>query len=72
MQKQIDDKLSPAIGEQNLAARRARIAASMREDGKHLQKTQKKRLCGALVPSSDFTGYITIVFRNADGIGVTI
>ncbi len=40
MQKQIDYKLDPGVSHQNLTARRSRIAASMYEDGKRLQKTQ--------------------------------
>lgn len=40
MQKQIDEKRSPAIGQQNITARRARIAASMGKDADYLEKRQ--------------------------------
>ena len=40
MQKQIDSKLNPAIGQQRPTARRARIAHSIREDGQKLVKIQ--------------------------------
>ncbi len=40
MQSQIDNKLNPAIGQQRPTRRRARIAASMREDGEKLALIQ--------------------------------
>ena len=40
MQKQIDEKLSPAIASQNPTRRRIRIAESMRSDGRKLQQIQ--------------------------------
>jgi hypothetical protein len=41
MQKTIDSKLHPAIGQQNITARRSRIAAGMREEGEHLALIQR-------------------------------
>lgn len=41
MDSQIESKLNPAIGSQNVTARRARIAAGMRSEGEHLQKVQQ-------------------------------
>jgi hypothetical protein len=41
MQKAIDNKLDPAIGRQNITARRSRIAASMREEGERLATIQR-------------------------------
>jgi hypothetical protein len=41
MQKTIDNKLNPAIGNQNITARRSRIAASMREEGQKLAVIQR-------------------------------
>ena len=41
MEKQINAKLNPPIGEQRTTARRARIASNMREQGEHLQKIQE-------------------------------
>lgn len=41
MQKVIDAKLDPAVGHQNLTARRAAMAASMRKDGQHLEGIQR-------------------------------
>jgi hypothetical protein len=41
MQKTIDAKLNPAIGRQNITARRSRIAASMREEGEQLVLIQR-------------------------------
>ena len=41
MQKTIDAKLHPAIGRQNITARRSRNAASMREEGKQLALIQR-------------------------------
>jgi hypothetical protein len=40
MDTTIEAKLSPSIGHQNITARRSRIAASMREDGRRLQLIQ--------------------------------
>lgn len=40
MEKQIDEKLNPAISNQNITARRSRIANGMRADGERLQKVQ--------------------------------
>lgn len=40
MDKEIDQKLNPAIGDQNPTARRIRIAEGMRKDGENLQLTQ--------------------------------
>lgn len=40
MQKQIDQKLNPAISNQRPTARRMRIASSMRDDGYRLQNVQ--------------------------------
>ncbi|MCH2192459.1 MAG: SAM-dependent DNA methyltransferase [Gammaproteobacteria bacterium] len=40
MQSQIDNKLNPALGQQRPTRRRARIAASMREDGEKLALIQ--------------------------------
>lgn len=36
----IESKLKPSIGQQNITARRSRIASSMREDGRRLQLIQ--------------------------------
>jgi hypothetical protein len=41
MQKTIDNKLNPAIGNQNITARRSRIAAGMREEGQKLAVIQR-------------------------------
>ncbi len=41
MQKTIDAKLHPAIANQNITARRSRIAASMREEGQQLALIQR-------------------------------
>jgi hypothetical protein len=41
MQKTIDSKLHPAIGQQNITARRSRIAAGMREEGRKLAIVQR-------------------------------
>jgi hypothetical protein len=41
LQKQIDAKRDPGISRQNLTARRARIAASMRAEADHMEETQK-------------------------------
>ncbi|AFY92546.1 SAM-dependent methyltransferase [Chamaesiphon minutus] len=41
MQTTIDSKLHPAIGQQNITARRSRIAAGMREEGEHLALIQR-------------------------------
>ncbi len=41
MQKTIDNKLNPAIGNQNITARRSRIAAGMREEGEKLAVIQR-------------------------------
>jgi Methyltransferase small domain len=41
MQKTIDSKLHPAIGQQNITARRSRIAAGMREEGERLAVVQR-------------------------------
>jgi Methyltransferase small domain len=41
MQKTIDNKLNPAIGNQNITARRSRIATSMREEGERLATIQR-------------------------------
>ena len=41
MQATIDSKLNPAIGQQNITARRSRIAAGMREEGEHLALIQR-------------------------------
>jgi hypothetical protein len=41
MQKTIDNKLNPAIGQQNITARRSRIAAGMREEGRQLEVVQR-------------------------------
>ena len=41
MQKMIDNKLNPAIGQQNITARRSRIAAGMREEGRQLEVVQR-------------------------------
>jgi hypothetical protein len=40
MDATIESKLKPSIGQQNITARRSRIAASMREDGRRLQLIQ--------------------------------
>ena len=42
LQKTIDAKLDPGVSHQNLTARRARIAAGMREQGEALQALQAK------------------------------
>lgn len=41
MQKTIDNKLNPAIGQQNITARRSKIAAGMREEGRQLEVVQR-------------------------------
>lgn len=41
MEKAIEGKLNPAIGNQNQTARRARIAASMRQEGYQMQEVQR-------------------------------
>jgi Methyltransferase small domain len=41
MQKTIDNKLNPAIGQQNITERRSRIAAGMREEGQKLAVIQR-------------------------------
>lgn len=41
MQKAIDAKMNPAIGQLNVTARRARIAGSMRAEGEAMQKVQQ-------------------------------
>jgi hypothetical protein len=41
MQTTIDSKLHPAIGQQNITARRSRIATQMREEGKRLAVIQR-------------------------------
>jgi hypothetical protein len=41
MQKMIDNKLNPAISNQNITARRSRIATSMREEGQKLAVIQR-------------------------------
>jgi hypothetical protein len=41
MQTTIDSKLHPAIGQQNITARRSRIATGMREEGEHLALIQR-------------------------------
>jgi hypothetical protein len=41
MQKTIDNKLNPAIGQQNITARRSKIAAGMREEGRQLEIVQR-------------------------------
>jgi hypothetical protein len=41
MQKQINQKLNPAISQQNYTARRSRIASGMRSEGYHLEKIQE-------------------------------
>jgi hypothetical protein len=41
MQKTIDNKLNPAIGQQNITARRSQIAAGMREEGRQLEVVQR-------------------------------
>jgi hypothetical protein len=41
MQKTIDNKLNPAISNQNITARRSRIAAGMREEGQKLAVIQR-------------------------------
>jgi Methyltransferase small domain len=41
MQTTIDSKLNPAIGQQNITARRSRIAAGMREEGERLALIQR-------------------------------
>jgi Methyltransferase small domain len=41
MQKSIDNKLNPAIGQQNITARRSKIAAGMREEGRQLEVVQR-------------------------------
>jgi hypothetical protein len=41
MQKAIDNKLDPAVGRQNITARRSRIANSMREEGERLATIQR-------------------------------
>lgn len=41
MQKTIDNKLNPAIGQQNITARRSKIAAGMREEGRKLAVIQR-------------------------------
>ncbi|WP_310425377.1 class I SAM-dependent methyltransferase [Chamaesiphon sp. VAR_48_metabat_135_sub] len=41
MQTTIDSKLHPAIGQQNITARRSRIAAGMREEGERLALIQR-------------------------------
>jgi hypothetical protein len=41
MQKTIDNKLDPAIGRQNITARRSRIAKGMREEGERLATIQR-------------------------------
>jgi hypothetical protein len=41
MQKTIDNKLNPAIGRQNITARRSRIASGMREEGRQLATIQR-------------------------------
>jgi hypothetical protein len=41
MQKTIDNKLDPAIGRQNITARRSRILRSMREEGERLATIQR-------------------------------
>jgi protein-L-isoaspartate O-methyltransferase len=41
MQPRIDAKMDPAIGHQNLTARRARIARGMREEGRALEAVQR-------------------------------
>ncbi|WP_309729904.1 class I SAM-dependent methyltransferase [Chamaesiphon sp. OTE_75_metabat_556] len=41
MQKTIDNKLNPAIGQQNITARRTRIAAGMRDEGRKLAIVQR-------------------------------
>lgn len=43
MEKRIQDKLHPAISRQNFTHRRARIAASMREDAYRMQTVQSAR-----------------------------
>jgi hypothetical protein len=40
MDKQIQEKLNPAIANQRTTGRRARIAAGIREDGRKLQQIQ--------------------------------
>lgn len=40
MQSQIDNKMNPAVSHQNMTARRARIANSMREDGEQMIRVQ--------------------------------
>ena len=40
MDATIASKLNPSIGQQNITARRSRIASSMREDGRRLQLIQ--------------------------------
>lgn len=40
MTAKIEEKLNPAVGEQNWTARRAAMAASIREDGQRLEKVQ--------------------------------
>ena len=41
MQKTIDNKLNPSIGQQNITARRSKIAAGMREEGRQLEVVQR-------------------------------
>jgi hypothetical protein len=41
MQKTIDNKLNPAIGQQNITARRTKIADGMREEGRQLEIVQR-------------------------------
>ena len=36
-----DNKLNPAIGQQNITARRSKIAAGMREEGRQLEVVQR-------------------------------